>query len=266
MRQVKVHRMKHLKKLSLQKEVTKEAEEIEKEVSSHHELEDLKVSDEMETSLFNKIQEYEYDRRFKVVYHKKKKRRYIIFALAAVIVLVVGSAITGVGSKSYWKVIWERLAGDAEVSYIDVENMESNESEDIDEVGVYREINKKLGISPVRLRYKPEGTILKKCIIDEEQRKAFLFYNYNNEIIRYTIYINDTDSSLGQKNLDSLVEEYDIQNSNFNIHVQEYNIENTSRKRFIAEFEYQNVQYQLKGVIDKNEFDKILENLFLFEK
>ena len=151
MRQVKVHRMKHLKKLSLQKEVTKEAEEIEKEVSSHPELEDLKVSDEMETSLFNKIQEYEYDRRFKVVYHKKKKRRYIIFALAAVIVLVVGSAITGVGSKSYWKVIWERLAGDGTASIVNVEDMEKQETEDIDEMGVYREINEKFGVAPVRL-------------------------------------------------------------------------------------------------------------------
>ena len=248
MRQVKVHRMKHLKKLSLQKEVTKEAEEIEKEVSSHPELEDLKVSDEMETSLFNKIQEYEYDRRFKVVYHKKKKRRYIIFALAAVIVLVVGSAITGVGSKSYWKVVWEKLAGDGTASIMNVEDMEKQETEDIDEMGVYREINGKLGIEPIRLGYKPEEMKLKQYVLDENQRKAFLFYKYNGEVIRYTIYMNDTDSSLVQKDLDDLVNEYDIKNTNFNIHIQEYNIEDTLNKRFIAEFEYQNVQYQLKGI------------------
>lgn len=266
MRQVKVHRMKHLKKLSLQKEVTKEAEEIEKEVSSHHELEDLKVSDEMETSLFNKIQEYEYDRRFKVVYHKKKKRRYIIFALAAVIVLVVGSAITGVGSKSYWKVIWERLAGDGTASIVNVEDMEKQETEDIDEMGVYKEINKKFGVAPIRLRYKPEGMILNRYIIDEEQRKAYLFYKYKNEIIRYTIYINDTDSSFGQKDLDTLVNEYVIQNNIFNVHVRQYNIKDTKDERFIAEFEYREVQYQLMGEMEKKEFDKIVENLFLFEK
>lgn len=266
MRQVKVHRMKHLKKLSLQKEVTKEAEEIEKEVSSHPELEDLKVSDEMETSLFNKIQEYEYDRRFKVVYHKKKKRRYIIFALAAVIVLVVGSAITGVGSKSYWKVILNRIMGEAGVSVTNVEDMESKETEDIDELGVFKEITDKFGIISVRLRYKPKGTILERYIIDEEQRKAFLFYKYKGEVIRYSIYMNDTDSSLVQKDLDDLINEYDIQNSNFNIHVQEYDIEDTLNKRFIAEFEYQDIQYQLKGIMEKDEFDNILKNLFLLEK
>ena len=93
----------------------------------------------METSLFNKIQEYEYDKRFKVVYHKKKKTALYHFALAAVIVLVVGSAITGVGSKSYWKVIWEKIAGEESLGYIDVQDMESQETDDLDEVGVYRE-------------------------------------------------------------------------------------------------------------------------------
>lgn len=254
--------MKNLKKLSLQKEVKKEAEQIEKEVSRHTELDDLKVSDEMETSLFNKIQEYEYDKRFKVVYHRKKKRHYLIIALAAVLVIVAGSAMTGVGSKSYWKVMWEQIAGDAGITGIDVDDMESHESEDIDEMGVYREINEKFGIASVRLRYKPSGTILTRYIIDEAQRKAFLFYKYNDEIIRYTIYMNDTDSSLGQKELDTLIDEYDFQISNVNIHVEKYSIENLEKNRFIAEFEYQDVQYQLIGALHQEEFEKILENLF----
>lgn len=257
--------MKNLKKLSLQKEVKKEAEQIEKEVSSHTELDDLKVSDEMETSLFNKIQEYEYDKRFKVVYHRKKKRHYLIIALAAVLVIVVGSAMTGVGSKSYWKVMWEQMAGDAGITGIDVDDMDSQESEDIDEMGVYREINEKFGIDPVRLRYQPSGTILNNYTIDEKQRRAILFYKYNNEIIRYTIYMNDSDSSFSQKESDLLVDEYDIENSNFTVHMEEYYIEGSSDKRFIAEFQYQDIQYQLKGIMDKTEFEKIIENLYLFE-
>ncbi|MBM6752233.1 DUF4367 domain-containing protein [Mediterraneibacter glycyrrhizinilyticus] len=258
--------MKHLKKLSLQKEVTKEAEEIEKEVSSHPELEDLKVSDEMETSLFNKIQEYEYDRRFKVVYHKKKKRRYIIFALAAVIVLVVGSAITGVGSKSYWKVVLNRIMGDASASVTNVEDMDEKKTDDINEVGVYREINEKFGIAPVRLGYKLPKMELIDYDIDANQGKAILFYSYNSEILRYSMYMNNTDSSFTQKDLDLLINEYDIQNNAFDIHVREYDIEDSSKKRYTAEFEYHNVQYQLMGSIEKENFDKILKNLFFTKK
>lgn len=253
--------MRNLKKLSLQKEVTKEAEQIEKEVNSHTELDDLKVSDEMETSLFNKIQEYEYDKRFKVVYHKKK-RRYLVMALAAVIVLVLGSAMTGVGSKSYWKVVLNRIMGDAPVSVTNVEDMESQKTEDIDEMGVYREINEKFGVAIPRLQYKPEDMALEKYILDEDQRKTYLFYSYNGEIIRYTMYTNDTDSSFSQKDLDSLINEYELKNNNVSIHVEEYTINNSSNRRYVAEFEYQGAQYQLMGRMEKKEFDNILKNLF----
>lgn len=252
--------MKNLKKLSLNEEVKREAEQIEKEVENRSDLDDIKVSDDMEASLFNKIQEYEYDKRLKKV-HYRRKRRYIIAALAAVIVLVCGSVMTGVGSKSYWKVIWERIAGDAEVSYIDVENMDSQNSEDIDEVGVYREINEKFGVSIVRFEYKPKGMALSRYTLDEEQRKAYIFYDYYGEMIRYSIYMNDSDSSFGQKDLDLLLDEYQIENNSQMIYVEEYKVEDSESNRYIAEFKYRDVQYQLMGVMEKEEFDEIIKNL-----
>ena len=252
--------MKDLKKLSLNEEVKREAEQIEKEVENRSDLDDIKVSDDMEASLFNKIQEYEYDKRLKKV-HYRRKRRYIIVALAAVIVLVCGSVMTGVGSKSYWKVIWERIAGDAEVSYIDVENMDSQNSEDIDEVGVYREINEKFGVSIVRFEYKPRGMALSRYTLDEEQRKAYLFYEYEGEVIKYSIYMNDADSSFGQKELDKLSDQYEIENNGVKISIEQFDIDNSENKRYIAEFEYKDIHYQLKGVMVKEEFDKIIKNL-----
>ena len=55
--------MKKLKKLSLENEMKKEAEQIEKKVRKDKSLDDITVSDEMEKELFNKIQDYEYDKR-----------------------------------------------------------------------------------------------------------------------------------------------------------------------------------------------------------
>ena len=247
--------MKDLKKLSLNKEVKKEAEEIEKEVESRSDLDDIKVSDDMETSLFNKIQEYEYDKRLKKV-HYRRKRRYLIVALAAVIVLVCGSVMTGVGSKSYWKVIWERITGDDNLEYIDVENMESKTTEDLDEMGVYREIYEKLGVSVVRPGYKPENMKLKRYTLDEKQRKVYLFYEYDGEVIRYSIYMNNTDSSLGQKDLDLFLNEYEIENSSQIISIEEYKVKESECNRYIAEFKYRDVHYQLMGVMEKSEFEK----------
>ena len=59
--------MKNLKKLSLEDEINREAEEIEKKVKENKEIEGMTVSEDMETALFNKIQEYEYDKRLKKV-------------------------------------------------------------------------------------------------------------------------------------------------------------------------------------------------------
>ena len=253
--------MKKLKKISLNEAVSREAEQIEKEVRDRKDLDDIKVSEDMETSLFNKIQEYEYDRRLKKVYHRKK-RRYIIVALAAVFVLAFGSVMTGVGSKSYWKMLWGESNGDEMATGIDVKDMESQETEDIDEMGVYREINETFGISTVRFGYKPKRMFLERYSIDKEQRKAYLFYKYDNEVIRYTMYINDSDSSFGQKELDILTDEYEITiGNNVSIRIEKYNLNNSSDKRYIAEFEYQDTQYQLMGSIEKQELEKILQDL-----
>lgn len=178
------------------------------------------------------------------------------------LILVCGSVMTSVGSKSYWKTLWNKEARDETLSYVDVENMETMESEDIDEVGAYKEIAKVMGNYLVRMEYKPEDMVLKRYTVDGDQRRATLFYKYENEIIRYTMYMNSKDSSLGQKAIDKLLDEYIVMNGEKEINVKEYEIKDQKGKRYIAEFEDKGIQYQLKGVMEKEEFEKILKNLF----
>lgn len=235
-------KMKKLKKLSLENEMKKEAEQIEKKVRKDKSLDDIKVSDEMEKELFNKIQDYEYDKRHKKVIRKKKKSKLVIGALAAVLILVCGSVMTSVGSKSYWKVLWERDNGD--------------------EFKADKEITKVMGVSLVKMQYKPKGMVLKRYIIDKEQRMAVLFYQYGEEVIKYYMYINSTDSSFGEKTVDQLLDEYEFQNGEHSILVKQYEIKDSDEERYIAEFEYKDIHYQIKGSMEKEEFEKILENLF----
>ena len=255
-------KMKKLKKLSLENEMKKEAEQIEKKVREDKSLDDITVSDEMEKELFNKIQDYEYDKRHKKVIRKKKKSKLVIGALAAVLILVCGSVMTSVGSKSYWKMLWNDSNGDEQNNGIDVENMESIETEDIDEVGVYKEIAKVMVNYLVRMEYKPKNMVLKRYIIDKEQRMAILFYQYGEEVIKYYMYTNSTDSSFGEKTVDQLLDEYEFQNGKHSILVKQYEIKNSDEERYIAEFEYNDIHYQIKGSMEKEEFEKILENLF----
>lgn len=255
-------KMKKLKKLSLENEMKKEAEQIEKKVRKDKSLDDITVSDEMEKELFNKIQDYEYDKRHKKVVRKKKKSKLVIGALAAVLILVCGSVMTSVGSKSYWKTLWNKEAGDETLSYVDVENMETMESEDVDEVGAYKEIAKVMGNYLVRIEYKPEDMVLQKYMIDEEQRMAVLFYIYGDETIRYYMYMNSKDSSFGEKSVDNLTDEYEITTNGHNILVKEYAIKGSEQRRYIADFKYKDIQYQIKGKLKREELDEILKNLF----
>lgn len=255
-------KMKKLKKLSLENEMKKEAEQIEKKVREDRSLDDIKVSDEMEKELFNKIQDYEYDKRHKKVVRKKKKSKLVIGALAAVLILVCGSVMTSVGSKSYWKVLWERESGDENYNLINVEDMETKESEDIDEIEIYKEIAKVMGDYLVRMEYKPKDMVLKRYIIDKDQRMTVLFYQYGEEVIKYYMYTNSTDSSFGEKTIDQLLDEYEFQNGKHSILVKQYENKNSDEERYIAEFEYKDIHYQIKGSMEKEEFEKILENLF----
>ena len=254
--------MKKLKKLSLENEMKKEAEQVEKKVREDRSLDDITVSDEMEKELFNKIQDYEYDKRHKKVVRKKKKSKLVIGALAAVLILVCGSVMTSVGSKSYWKTLWNKEAGDETLSYVDVENMESIETEDIDEVGVYKEIAKVMGNYLVRMEYKPENMALQKYTIDEEQRMAVLFYTYGDDTIRYYMYMNSKDSSFSEKSVDDLIDEYEITTNGHNISVKEYAIKGSEQKRYTADFKNKDIQYQIKGKLKREELDEILKNLF----
>ena len=257
--------MKELKKLSLKEELDREAEMIEEEVGKRHDLDDLTVSEEAETALFNKIQDYEYDKRFKKTVHRSRKKRRILLAVAAVLILICGSVITGTGSKSYLKVLMERLVGEEKATIINVDDMDSQETIDIDELQIFKEIRKKTGISPVHFLYMPESMYLKSYEIGNEQGRAVLLYDYSGYTIQYSMYMNDEDSSHGFTEIDELVNEYTLTTvEDMKVNIKEYDVVNQENPRFTAKFEYQDVQYQLNGLMEKEEFDKIIENLSFY--
>ena len=200
----------------------------------------------------------------KKIYTMRRKKRNIrrIVALAAVLILVCGSVMTSVGSKSYWKTLWNKETGDETLSYVDVENMETMESEDIDELEVDKKIAKVMGVSFVKMQYKPKGMVLKRYTIDKEQRMAVLFYQYGDETIRYYMYMNSKDSSLGEKSVDDLIDKYEITTNGHNISVKEYAIKDSEQKRYTADFENKDIQYQIKGKLKREELDEIIKNLF----
>lgn len=140
----------------------------------------------------------EEDAKGKVVY-RRKKRKYWIVSLAAVFVIVLGVGMNSVGSKSYWKMLKERFVGEEPVNVVNVEDMEEQNTEDVDELDAYREIKEKLNFTPVRLIYKPDEMELKNYEIFEEMLTVQLLYKYKEGVVRYILYVNSADSSWGEK-------------------------------------------------------------------
>lgn len=259
--------MKKLRKLSLKEELEKEAAEIEKELAEDPELDNLKVSKELDDAIYAEIQRYEKEqeedkiKEFPLRTYKKKKRAKLIVALVAILVLVMGMSVSSVGSKSYMKELIEKFTGKSQVDVTNVKDMDSKDVEDAAEKDAYRKVDDMIKRKCVRILKRPEKMHFVSYNINEDIQQADLFYEYKGETIRYEIYLNQTDSSKGVTKEDSEVNVYEVEIDGNKVQIEERKIEKIGEKSLIAEFEYKGVYYQLKGIMKKSEFNKIIKNL-----
>lgn len=203
------------------------------------------------------------ERKEKVCY-RRKKAKYWVVSLVAVLLIVLGVGVNSVGSKSYWKVLWERVNGGEPVNVMNVEDMEEKNTEDVDEIAVYKEIKDKLNVKPVRIFYKPDNMKLVDYKVYEEMLTARLLYKYQDEVIKYILYVSDVDSSWGEKEEDVKLDDYTVFVNDIEIKVEEFFVNNKPENRQVAYFEHEGVHYQLKGVMKREEFERILKNLYFF--
>ena len=259
--------MKKLRKLSLKEELEKEAAEIEKELAEDPELDNLEVSKELDDAIYAEIQRYEKEqeenkiKEFPLRTYKKKKRAKLLVALVAILVLVMGMSVSSVGSKSYMKELIEKFTGKSQVDVTNVKDMDSKEKQEWAERKAYQEIDEMIKVNCVRILDGPKEMHFVSCDINEDIQQADLFYEYKGETIRYKIYLNQADSSRGVTKEDAEITTYELNIQNNQIKIFERKTEKAEANVMTAEFEYKGVFYQLRGKMEKNEFNKILENL-----
>lgn len=200
----------------------------------------------------------------KLFFRKRRRGKYALVSLAAVLVIVMGFSVTSVGSKSHWKVFLDRILGVEPEKIINMDDMDVYETDDGEELAVYREIEEKMHIHPVRITYKPIGMIFDNYEVHENILKAEILYKYKGEIIRYFLYMNDEDSSWAEKEEDKKIDEYTVSDQETEIKVEEFEVLDSSDNRQVAQFEYKEVHYLIMGTIDRAEFEKILRNLHFF--
>lgn len=180
-------------------------------------------------------------------------------AAALVAILALGVGMVGSGKKVYLPVVSQKENGDESNTIVD--NNEENIYGGFDEEEVCQEIEDQLGVLPVRFGYQPKGMNLEKFWITEE-KEAILKYTCESEMIHVYISKDYDESSINFK-VDGALKDM-VQAEAMSIEVPVYEYEDSEGNVYMqSSFEYLNTYYSIDAMMDLEEFEKILENIWI---
>ena len=195
----------------------------------------------------------------KVVRKRKGLRVYVALAAVMTLLLVVGMSTMGDGGGIVETI--KSLVGEREVMQVDSgEDNKVIKAESEEEA--YQKIRDEFSIKPVKLGVLPNKTKFEKAQIEKDMKVAELYYKYKEENIVYIINGDQAKNSIGVGIEDTLVEDYRIEVKNVPIEIRECEIENNKQRRYYASFNYKETKYFLVASIEREEFEKILNNLY----
>ncbi|MEG1137689.1 MAG: DUF4367 domain-containing protein [Lachnospiraceae bacterium] len=268
------------KKLSEQliKQLNKEALEIEAAVNNNSDIADVEVPANMHELVMKKIEDYEAETRSleglsnedkealeigrKIKKYKKKKTK-MWFVLAAVLVLVLGMGVTSLGSKQYILDVVNKVLGNDDVVTVNTDNSDRKYTETAEENAAYQEIYNEFGFKPPQFRYMPQGLIYDSCEIRSDIAQVKIFYIYNKKnSITYNVATKAVNISYNMNVDDLLIEKYQTKVKDHIINMEIREIKETKETMCIAKFNDSFAFYNITGVLGKNEFEKIINNLY----
>lgn len=195
----------------------------------------------------------------------RKRRKKTIVALAVALIAVLGVGMTSFGDGGFVIETVDRILGGRKNVNINVDkDDESIQAENDQEEKVFQQIKDEFGFDLVRLDYKPSKMKMVDFILEPEFLSASIYYQYGENVLTYYITPVYQGLSFGYDIEDTVVDEYTKTVGNTKIQITEYLIEASNQQEFSAEFEYNDITYILTGIIEKDEFEKILENLHFF--
>lgn len=191
--------------------------------------------------------------------HCPRIRLRAALAAALVAILALGVGMVGSDKKVYLPVVSQKENGDGNTTIVD--NSEENIYGGYDEEEVCQEIEDQLGVLPVRFGYQPKGMNLEKFWITEE-KEAILKYTCESEMIHVYISKDYDESSINFK-VDGALKDM-VQAEAMSIEVPVYEYEDSEGNVYMqSSFEYLNTYYSIDAMMDLEEFEKILENIWI---
>lgn len=194
-------------------------------------------------------------------FHFPRKKR-AVFVVAATMVLVLGIGMTSLGGRPYWLKVADLVLGNENTVTVDTEGEDRILTTDVSEKETYEQIKEELGIEPVQLQYMPAGMEFDRCVIEKELGTAKLLYLYQEQILEYEICYQYSDVARSISTEDNLLQSYKKEKDGVEISIREFQVESIEQSMYSVTFERQDVLYRLRGIINREEMEKIVENLF----
>ena len=228
-------------------------EKQERQLEMSEQLQEIDIPMERLEDIYRKI------RAEKRTAQSCRVHRRMLLILAAALVLCMGGGLISVGSRVYEPEISQR--GNKDEPTTKVNNTEAVPSE-YDEEEVCQEIEEKLGVIPVRLSYRPQGMNLYQYWIRKDTSEAIIEYELDENRLHIYICKDHYESTVNHQidgiKLDTLI----VQSYNLELSVLEYK-DTSLQTYFETSFNYLNTYYSITGMMELEEFKKVLENITL---
>lgn len=195
---------------------------------------------------------------------KKRKRWQKVLMRSACIVIFIGGAfiisMTSDANRKYIIGLWNSVVGN-ELS-IDISNLDSSKWKPCDETEARELIKNSLGVDAIRFGYYPEGFKYKDYEISNEGGWANLFYEYNDCIFTFHVYKDYSEGKRNQKFDGQVLDTIEL--SGFEKPITIIEIENAvDETSYVADFQKDDIYYSMWGLMEKEEFEKLVTNMLL---
>lgn len=193
--------------------------------------------------------------------HRGFRRKLRAFGVAAALLAIIfGISMVSEANRIRMMDAFNNLVGKAGIVRLDNEGNRILVSDDEEEARA--KIREKLNIIPVEFMYRPNGMEFAGYSLEEERKVGVLFYQYNDTVLSVHMVNKEVDSSLGMARDGKIVERFVVDTKLCQVNVTE--IEAPSELDYMAEFEYKNCYYTIYGILPREEFIKMMENIIIF--
>lgn len=197
---------------------------------------------------------------------KKINRRTIIMKRVAIVACAVlcvfGVSMASDANRKYVVSVWNSIVGNSQLRIqINVEDEESEEAGYISQEEAMNTIKEQLGIQLIEMTYQPKEMTFQYYVIEKEDKKANLFYKYQDAWFTMSVQGKDSRGKYAQEFDGIVVDEVLSRISNEKIKIWSLS---DMEQDYAAEIQGTDAYYIISGCMSEKEFIKIVKSITFF--